>query len=159
MAAEGLPLPRLFQAAGEITLNHYLVELLRKLETAPRSTTVGDELLELVQEAAILGLKLESVRGGQILGRIIDRHLLDLAGELNIENASRLKQFLTLMRRIPITVELTEAQNRFFSLMEQNFPKLAARAATDPARTLTRLLIELVEALYFSPVRYLKLLA
>ncbi|MBI4642730.1 MAG: DUF3536 domain-containing protein [Deltaproteobacteria bacterium] len=160
MATEGLPLPRLFQAAGEITLNHYLVELLRKLETAPRSSAVSDELLELVQEAAVLGLKLESVRGGQILGGIIDRHLLDLAGDLKFETASRLKQFLTLMRRIPITLELTEAQNRFFSLMEQYFPKLAARAATDTgARTLTRLLIDLAEALYLSPVRYLKLLA
>jgi hypothetical protein len=64
------------------------------------------------------------------------------------------------MRRIPITLELTEAQNKFFSLMEQYFPKLAARAAKDTgARTLTRLLIDLAEALYFSPVRYLKLLA
>jgi len=160
MASEGLPLPRLFQAAGEITLNHYLVELLRKLETSPRSSAVGDELLELVQEAAVLGLKLESVRGGQILGGIIDRHLLDLAGDLRNETASRLKQFLTLMRRIPITLELIEAQNKFFSLMEQYFPKLAARAATDTeARTLSRLLIDLAEALYFSPVRYLKLLA
>jgi hypothetical protein len=160
MAAEGLPLPRLFRAAGEITLNHYLVELLRKLETTPRSSTIGDELLELVRESAVLGLKLESVRGGQILGGILDRHLLDLAGDLKVETASLLKQFLTLMRGIPITLELTEAQNRFFSLMEQHFPKLAARVATDTgARTLTRLLIDLAEALYFSPVRYLKLLA
>jgi len=160
MAGEGLPLPRLYQAAGEITLNHYLVQMLRKLEIEPDFSSIGEEILELVQEAAVLGLKLESVRGGQILGGIIDRHLQDLAGGLTTENASRVKEFLTLMRRIPITVELTEAQNGFFALMEAHFPKLAARAAKDTGtRTLTRLLVELAEALFFSPVRYLKLLS
>jgi hypothetical protein len=160
MAAEGLPLPRLFQAAGEITLNNYLVELLRKLELEPGSSTIGGEILELVQEAGVLGLKLESVRGGQILASIIDRHLLELAGNFKVETAANLKEYLTLMRRIPITLELTEAQNEFFFLMERHFPKLAARTATDPeARTLARLLVELAEALYFSPVRYLKLLS
>ena len=64
------------------------------------------------------------------------------------------------MRHIPITLELTEAQNRFFALLEDRFSKLAARAATDTgARTLSQLLIDLAEALSFSPVRYLKLLA
>jgi alpha-amylase/alpha-mannosidase (GH57 family) len=160
MAVEGLPLPRLFQAAGEITLNHYLVEMLRKLETDPGSSDISEDLLELIQEAEVLGLKLESVRGGQILGGILDRHLQDLVTEFKTKNASRLREFLTLLRRIPITLELTEAQNRFFTLMEESFPKLAGRAAADTgARTLSRLLIDLAEALSFSPVRYLKLLA
>src|SRR4030042_1426743 len=39
MAAEGLPLPRLYQAAGEISLNHFLVGLLRKLENDPSSSS------------------------------------------------------------------------------------------------------------------------
>jgi len=160
MAAEGLPLPRLFQAAGEITLNHVLVQLLDRLETDPGSTAIADELLDLVQEGSLLGLKLESVRGGQILGRILDRHLQDLAADFTTANASRLKQFVVLMGQIPITLELTEAQNRFFALLEERFPKLAGRAAADTrARSLSRLLIDLAEALYFSPVRYLKLLA
>ena len=159
MAAEGLPLPRLYRAAGEITLNLYLVEMLQKLENDPGSSETEEELLELVQEAEVLGLKLESLRGGQMLAHILERQLQDLAGDFKTENASRLKEFLTLMRRIPITLELTEAQNQFFTLMEQRFAKLAGRAAGDAAaRNLSGLLIELVEALYFSPVRYLKLL-
>ncbi len=160
MAAEGLPLPRLFQAAGEITLNHVLVDLLTKLELDPSSTIIAEELLELVQEGVLLGLKLESMRGAQILGRILDRHLQDLATDFTTAKASGLKQFVGLMGQIPITLELTETQNRLFILMEERFPKLAARAAADPkARSLTRLLIELAEALSFSPVRYLKMLA
>lgn len=160
MAGEGLPLPRLFQAAGEITLNHQLLELLKKLEIEPGSGGIAEELLELVQEGALLGLKLESVRGGQILGKILDRHLQDLAADFTTANAASLKQFVGLMGQVPITMELTEAQNRFFTLMEERFSKLATRAAADTrARSLTRLLIDLAEALSFSPVRYLKLLA
>ncbi|MDD5640653.1 MAG: DUF3536 domain-containing protein, partial [Syntrophales bacterium] len=158
LAAEGLPLPRLYRAAGEITLNQYLVEQLKKLEKAPDSAETVDELQQLVQEAAVLGLKLESVRGAQILGGILDRNLQELAADFKTDNAFRFKDFLNLMLHIPITLELTEAQNQFFKLMEERFPKLASRAATDTgARTFTRLLIELAEALYFSPVRYLKL--
>jgi alpha-amylase/alpha-mannosidase (GH57 family) len=160
MAAEGLPLPRLFQTAGEITLNNHLVALLQKLETEPVSAAIADDLLEIIREGSILGLKLESIRGAQILGRILDRHLHNLAADLTTVNASHLKQFVALLGQIPMTLELTEAQNFFFSLMEERFSKLAARAATDSrARTLSRLLIDLAEALHFSPVRYLKLLA
>jgi len=159
MAAEGLPLPRLYQAAGEITLNHFLVVLLMKLEKDPNSTNITDELMELIQEASVLGLNLESVRGGQILAHTLERHLHDLAADFTMANSSRLKQFLEMMGHVPITLELTEAQNRFFALMEERFPKLAARAKTDTqVRTLTRMLIDLTEALLFSPVRYLKLL-
>jgi len=160
LAAEGLPLPRLYRAAGEITLNQYLVELLRSLESDPYSSETGEEILALAQEAVVLGLKLESVRGGQILTRILDRHLQDLDDDFKTQNACRFNQFLTLMRQIPITLELIEAQNRFFELMEERFPKLAARAVADTdTRTFSRLLIELAEALYFSPVRYLRLLS
>jgi hypothetical protein len=90
----------------------------------------------------------------------LDRHLHNLAADLTTVNASHLKQFVALLGQIPMTLDLTEAQNFFFSLMEERFSKLAARAATDSrARTLSRLLIDLAEALHFSPVRYLKLLA
>ena len=160
MATEGLPLPRLFQAAGEITLNHLLVGLLGKLETDPGSAAIAAELLDLVQEASVLGLKMESIRGGQILKKILDRHFHDLAAGFTAGNVSRLKQLLSLAGRIPITLDLTEAQNEFFLLMEERFAKLAAQAEKDTqARTLTRLLLDLAEGLFFSPVRYLKLLA
>ena len=73
MAAEGLPLPRLYRALGEITLNRRLVELLRKLEPEPAQVATSEDILELVQEAAFLGLKLESGEGARILGRILQQ--------------------------------------------------------------------------------------
>ena len=159
MAAEGLSLPRLYRALGEITLNRRLVELLRKMEPEAHQLPRSEEMRELVQDAALLGLKLESGEGARILRRILRRHLQDLAAKLQTETVMRLKEFLGLVDRIPITLEVTEAQDFMFALMQEHFPAVAARAATDPkAETLARHLVELMEALYFSPVRYLKLL-
>ena len=132
MATEGLPLPRLYRALGEITLNRRLVELLRKLEPEPDQVATSQDILELVQEAELLGLKLESGEGARILGRILRRHLDDQAAGFQLENVSRLHQFLNLVGRMPITLDLTEAQNFMFNLMKEHFPEVAARAAKDP---------------------------
>ena len=159
IAADGLPLPRLYRALGEITLNRRLVELLRELEPQPELLPASAEILELVEEAAILGLQLESGEGARILSRILLRHLKDLAGDFKPATATRLKEFLNLVNRIPLTLDLTEAQNYIFTLMKEKFPAAAARAPLEPeARSLAEKLIDLMESLYFSPVRYLRLL-
>jgi alpha-amylase/alpha-mannosidase (GH57 family) len=159
MAAEGLPLPRLYRALGEITLNRRLVELLRKMEPEPDQVATSQDILELVQEAELLGLKLESGEGARILGRILRRHLEDLAAGFGAENVGRLRRFRDLVYRMPITLELAEAQNFMFNLMKDHFPEVAARAVKDPkAEALARQLVDLMEALDFSPVRYLRLL-
>ena len=159
MAAEGLPLPRLYRALGEITLNRRLVELLRKLEPEPARVATSEDILELVQEAASLGLKLESGEGARILGRILQQHLQDLAADFRTKNAAHLRQFLNLVSRMPINLDLSEAQNAMFNLMKEHFSEVAAKAAQDPkADALARQLVELMEALSFSPVRYLRLL-
>jgi alpha-amylase/alpha-mannosidase (GH57 family) len=159
MASEGLPLPRLYRALGEITLNRRLVELLRKLEPQPSLLATSDDILELVEEAALLGLKLESGEGARILGRILKRYLADLATEFRTENATQLRQFLHLVSRMPITLDLAEAQSFMFNLMKEHFPEVAAKASRDPrAEALARQLVDLMEALSFSPVRFLRLL-
>jgi hypothetical protein len=133
--------------------------MLRKMEPEAHLLPGSEELRELVQDAALLGLKLESGEGARILGRILNRHLRDLAARFQTEAVLRVKEFLAMANRIPITLEVTEAQSFLFTLMQEHFPAVAARAATDPkAETLARHLVELMEALHFSPVRYLKLL-
>jgi alpha-amylase/alpha-mannosidase (GH57 family) len=160
MAHEGLPLPRLYRALGEITLNRRLVELLRKLEPEPNRLPTSEDIIEVVQDAELMGLQLESGEGAQILGRILQWHLQHLESKFTTEMATRLRQFLAFIGRIPITLELTEAQNFLFALMKDRFPAIAARAAADPkAAALARQLVDLMEALQFSPVRYLKLLS
>jgi hypothetical protein len=160
MAVEGLPLPRLHRALGEITLNRRLVELLRRMEPDPTSLSASEEILAVIQAARLMGLKLETREGAEILGRILQRHLLDLAEAFQTETVTRLNDFLSFVGRIPITLELTTAQNFLFALMQDRFPAVAARAAQDPkTMTLAKQLVALMETVHFSPVRYLKLLA
>jgi len=160
MAAEGLPLPRLYRALGEITLNRRLVELLRRMEPEPASLATSEEIIQVIQDAQLMGLKLETHEGAEILGRILHRHLLDLADDFQTETVTCLSDFLSFVGRIPLTLELTGAQNFLFALMRDRFPAVAARAAQDPkAQDLAKQLVALVESMQFSPVRYLKLLA
>ncbi len=159
MAAEHLPLPRLYQALGEITLNRRLVQILRRFESEPELLPHSEELLELLQEAVLFGFKLESHEGAQILRRILDHHLMDLAAGFKQAAADSLEAFLKLQRRIPITWEPTEAQNFFFGLMKERFAPLAARAARDPkVRKLTDTLVSIAGALNFNPETYQRLL-
>ena len=159
MASEGLPLPRLYRALGEITLNRRLVELLRQLEPQPSLLATSQDILDLVKEAEFLGLKLESGEGAQILQHMLQRHLDDLAAGFQGENATRLRHFLSLVNRIPITLDLSGAQNSMFHLMKEHFPEVAAKAAGSPeSQVLARELVKLMEDLSFSPLRYLRLL-
>jgi hypothetical protein len=159
MAHEGLPMPRLYRTLGEISLNRRLVELLRKLEPEPELFAESEELLELIQDAALLGLKLESGEGARILQRILTHHLMDLAGDMSEKTAQDLYKFLELVRHMPINLELLEAQNFFFTLMQEQFPSLAARADRYPgAENLAQALIKLAEALNFNSERVSALL-
>ncbi len=160
MAVEGLPVPRLYRALGEITLNRRLVELLRRMEPEPASLATSEEILAVIQDAQLMGLKLETHEGAEILGRILHRHLLDLADAFQTEAVTRLDDFLSFVGRIPLTLELTEAQNFLFALMQERFPAVAARAGQDPTtQNLAKQLVALMETVHFSPGRYLKLLA
>ena len=122
MAIEGLPMPRLFRALGEITLNRRLVELLRLMEPEPASLSTSEEILEVIADAQLMGLKLETHEGAKILGRILHQHLRDLAEAFQMETVTRLSDFLSFVGRIPLTLELTEAQNFLFALMQERFP-------------------------------------
>ena len=90
------PCPRLYRALGEITLNRRLVELLRRMEPDPTSLSASEEIMEVIQDAQLMGLKLETQEGAEILGRILHRHLLDLADAFQTGNrdpAERLFEF------------------------------------------------------------------
>ncbi len=152
MATERLLLPRLYRALGEITLNHRLVSILHRLEPEPEFLPKSEEMLDLLQEADLFGFKLESGEGAQILRRILHHHLSKLATGFHPAGADNLMNFLKLQRRIPITLDITEAQNFFYSLLKKHFKTLAAQAARDPeTRKLADTVIDIAEALNFSP--------
>ena len=152
MAAEGLLLPRLYRALGEITLNRRLVTILRRLEPQPELLPTSEELSDLLQDADLFGFQLESREGGQILQRILHRHLSDLEAGFPAPAADNLVKFREIQRRIPLTLDVLEAQNFFFALLKKHFPALAARAQKDPqARKLADTVAQIARALNFNP--------
>ncbi|MFW6123515.1 MAG: DUF3536 domain-containing protein, partial [Thermodesulfobacteriota bacterium] len=152
MAAEGLLLPRLYQALGAITLNRRLVNILRRLEPQPELLPASEELSDLLQDADLFGFQLESREGAQILQRILHRLLWDLEKGFAPQAAENLIKFRQIQRRIPITLDVVEAQNFFFALLQKNYPALAARAAKDPpARKLADTVAQIAQALNFNP--------
>jgi alpha-amylase/alpha-mannosidase (GH57 family) len=160
MATEALPIPRLYEALGEITLNRHLVDILRRQEHEPELLPASEEMQDLLKEAGLFAFKLESHEGSQILRRILDHHLMDLSADFNQEAADSLMRFLELQRRIPITVEMVEAQNFFFALLKEHFAALATRAAKDAQlRKLAETLVNIAAALGFNPEPYQRLLA
>uniref|UniRef100_A0A7V4G7Q9 DUF3536 domain-containing protein n=1 Tax=Desulfobacca acetoxidans TaxID=60893 RepID=A0A7V4G7Q9_9BACT len=159
MAAEHLPLPRLYRALGEITLNRRLVEIMRQVAEQPELLPASEDLRTLVQEAALFNFQLESGEGAQILRQMLHHQLMDLATAFNLTSARVLQDFLASALNIPITLDLHEGQNFFFALMQEHFPPLAARSPRDPeAKELAQVLIRVAEALNFNPNRYLQLL-
>jgi alpha-amylase/alpha-mannosidase (GH57 family) len=157
MATENLPVPRLYRALGEITLNRRLVAILHRLEPEPDLLPVSEELHHLLQEAALFGFQLESTEGAQILGRILHRHLSDLAADFQQPAADGLMKFREVQLRIPISLDVVEAQNLFFDLLKKHFPALAARAPKNPqARQLVDAVAKIAEVLNFSPEVYRK---
>ncbi len=159
MATSGLNLPRLDRLVAEITLGRRLVDLLKALEQDPGSPTLRGLILELVEEAESLKLELDPEEAAPILHRLLRRHLEDLMAHCHAGTAGHLLEFLNLLKRIPVPLDLVEAQNSMFSLMKKQFPEAAGRAALDPeAQTLAGLLVDLAEAMYINPTQFRKLL-
>ncbi|MFP3868977.1 MAG: DUF3536 domain-containing protein, partial [Desulfobacteraceae bacterium] len=152
MAAEGLLLPRLYQSIGAITLNRRLVNILRRLERQPELLPTSEELSDLLQDADLFGFKLESREGAQILQRILHRLLSELEADFQPQAADNLINFRQIQRRIPITLDVVEAQNYFLALLKKNFPALAARVEKNPeARKLADTVTQIAQALNFNP--------
>ena len=63
-----------------------------------------------------MGLQLETHEGATILGRILHRHLQGLSEAFQAETVVRLNDFLSFVSRMPLTLELTAAQNFLFAL-------------------------------------------
>jgi len=108
MAREGLPLPPLYRSLGETTLSRRLVGLLRRLEPEPQLLAESPEFREIIEEAGLLGLKLEAEAGAGILQRLLDRHLRKLKRDLQEHTALEFLHFLELLERLPVTVDLLE---------------------------------------------------
>jgi len=76
----------------------------------------------VIADAHLMGLKLETHEGAAILGRILYQRLRTWL-TLPDGTVTRLSDFLSFVSRMPLTLELTEAQNFLFALMQERFPR------------------------------------
>ena len=62
----------------------------------PTSLSASEEIMEVIADAQLMGLKLETQEGAKILGRLLHQHLRDLADTFRLETVTRLNDFLSL---------------------------------------------------------------
>jgi hypothetical protein len=136
----GSPLPKSFRAAAEVVLN---VDLRRAFE-AP--SIDSEEIERLLEEARTLGVDLD-VKG---LSYALEKALLEKLDDLEREPddadlLSRLAPIVDLARSAPFQVDLWQAQNRCYGLLQ----------AVAPGEQLRRLAEKLgVRALMAHPLQY-----
>ena len=63
---------------------------------------------------------------GRLLANILEQRLVALAQDFSPAKALGIDNLLSLRAELPLEVDIMEAQNLFFHLMEQHFTKLAA---------------------------------
>jgi alpha-amylase/alpha-mannosidase (GH57 family) len=114
-----MPLPRAFQSAATVALNG---RLRRAMTTEPLDI---DHIRNLLEEAQAYKIELE----GETLGFTLKNAIGRLAGDLftEPEDFSRLRSLqraAELARSLPFWVDLWKAQNVYYEILQNAFPKL-----------------------------------
>ncbi len=158
MAQEGLGLPPLARLAAEVTLSQGIIDYLQDWQKDLRGWRRQEELQRLAREAGDLGIRLRSTTATRLMEAMLLELVDWLQEDFNLENAGRLKDFLSLSQRLPLDFDRMEAQNRFFSLMEERFPKLGAqsRRGRGEAQALAEVLVRGASLLGFNPGKYVQ---
>jgi hypothetical protein len=124
----GIPLPEAFRAAAGLVLN---LDLRSAIEGG--RFDLG-QMHRTLEETATWNLDLDTAGLGLALARAIDR-LIERLRERpdDRELLARLERALALAERFPFEVDLWEAQNDFYRLLEESLAERArAAAAGDP---------------------------
>jgi alpha-amylase/alpha-mannosidase (GH57 family) len=119
----GMPLPRAFQSAATVALNG---QLRRAMAARPLDI---DHLRGLLEEVQASKIELDA----EVLGYTLKNTIGRLAGDLftEPEDLSRLRslqQAAELARSLPFWVDLWKAQNVYYEILQNTFPKLQKQA-------------------------------
>jgi alpha-amylase/alpha-mannosidase (GH57 family) len=158
MAKEGLGLPLLFRLAAEINLSERLAQAIAGWEKDIHTSPARIDLHEIINLGKILALHLEDDPSAAVLEQMLQRLLSALEPNITLSAAAKLDDFLTLSQKLPLELDLTEAQNNYFTLMEIHFPGLAAmsRRGKNEAREQAEMLLNIARQLNFNPDRYVE---
>lgn len=111
------PVPEVLRITAEFVLNN---DLRRALESDPVDLPRIAMLMELVKDEGVL---LEATGLGFAAGKSLTRMMEGLAQEPgNLELVQHANAQITLFRMFPFPVNLWEAQNIFYALLQKNLP-------------------------------------
>jgi alpha-amylase/alpha-mannosidase (GH57 family) len=119
LASLGTPLPDAFRAAAELVLN---VDLRRAFE-APEADP--EEVSRLLEETRTMGVGLDAVGLSYALERALEGMLDRLQEHIGTSTRGdadlllRLESIVDLARRAPFTVDLWQAQNRCYEMLQR----------------------------------------
>jgi alpha-amylase/alpha-mannosidase (GH57 family) len=122
----GTPLPKAFQAAAELVLN---VDLRRAFE---EPLVDSEEVERLLEETRALGVDLDTVGLSYALGKALEAMLAHLEKHPDDPGlVHRLESMVDLARSAPFQVNLWQAQNRCYGMLQTALPAMEPAVAED----------------------------
>ncbi|MGQ0560743.1 MAG: DUF3536 domain-containing protein [Gemmatimonadota bacterium] len=126
MADLGLPLPEAFTTTAEYVLN---TDLHRSLT---RETIDLDRVSELLDEVQSAKVELDAKGVSYAFERTLERLARELeADPANLQKLTTLERTATIARSMPFEIDVWQVQNIYFSLLQEQYPALLARAQQD----------------------------
>jgi alpha-amylase/alpha-mannosidase (GH57 family) len=158
MTEEGFVLPQVFQLAARTALRRRITQILYSWSVGDEKHLPKRDLTEIMTIAQKLHIHLTDDPAGRLLAEILERRLVALAQNFCSVNALLVDNLLSLRAELPLEVDIMEAQNLFFHLMEQHVTKLtpAGRRARKDYKEFAEVLLRLAVKLNFNPGRYEK---
>ena len=156
MTEEGFVIPPVFQLAATTALSRRITQILFSWAVGDEELLPKRDLADIMNISQKLDIHLKDDPAGRLLASILEQRLADLAQDFNLPNALGIDNLLSLRAELPLEVDIMEAQNLFFHLMEQHFHKLVVtgRRARRDYKELSEVLLRLAVKLNFNIGRY-----
>ncbi len=158
MTEEGFVIPQVFQLAARTALSRRIMQILYSWAVGDEEHLPKRDLTDIMNISQKLHMHLTDDPAGRLLASILEQRLVALAQDFSPAKALGIDNLLSLRAELPLEVDIMEAQNLFFHLMEQHFTKLAAagRRARPDYKEFAEVLLRLAVKLNFNPGRYEK---
>ena len=142
----GRPLPRVFQAAAEFIIG---ADLDRALSNGP-ATIDQEAITGLLADAGRFNICLDSEGLGYLLGHVLEHKMDSFASSPdNLSSLIELNEVATMVHSLPFEVDLRQAQNVFYQVLQSTYPDYAAQSegGNEDARAWRDLFVSLGDSL------------
>jgi alpha-amylase/alpha-mannosidase (GH57 family) len=156
MTEEGFVIPPVFHLAATTALSRRIMQILYSWAVGDEEHLPKRDLADIISISQKLNIQLKDDPAGKLFASILEQRLVALAHDFCMSKALNVDNLLSLGAELPLEVDIMEAQNLFFHLMEQHFnkPAVTGRQAHPDYQEFSEVLLRLAVKLNFNPVRY-----